>query len=167
MKGSLTATSSISSLWSATLATKRPILPNPEQKQRKTKRKMIRSNKNHFGRLKSTQKHQNHSNQHTIDTDPDLSCKKTTENSEKIRTQPKNEPNNKYQAKESKIQMKKGSPMTIWEFWKQDRRRETENDDSRRRVKAKAFIMEWGSRVFNVFWCSWVLTPLKKIRRNF
>jgi len=29
MKGSLTATSSTSSLWRATLATKRPILPNP------------------------------------------------------------------------------------------------------------------------------------------
>jgi hypothetical protein len=30
MKGSLTATSSTSSLFKATLATKRPILPNPE-----------------------------------------------------------------------------------------------------------------------------------------
>jgi len=46
MKGSLTATSSTSSLWRATLATKRPILPNPftfhrnkfQKKKAKTKK---------------------------------------------------------------------------------------------------------------------------------
>lgn len=37
IKGSLTATSSTSLLWSATLATKRPILPNPEHRRRKVK----------------------------------------------------------------------------------------------------------------------------------
>jgi hypothetical protein len=41
MKGSLTATSSTSSLFKATLATKRPILPNPE------------SNKQNYQKLKT------------------------------------------------------------------------------------------------------------------
>lgn len=76
MKGSLTATSSTSSLWRATLATSLPILPKPEQNHNPKHTKNPHSNhhKSNETTPSTAQTRSNSDSKLTVDSDLNLAC---------------------------------------------------------------------------------------------